>query len=126
MKSSFLITPNDDCSTKKPAIMRKNFTSLTCNLFSSILPLYHKLKPNLLSALLLIFTLTATAQNKRMVSGIVKDNAGTPLQDASVTIKGTTSGVTTNQMGAFQLEVPNGRSTLVISSIGFQTQEIPL
>ena len=42
----------------------------------------------------------------------------------SVLLKGSKSGVTTDNNGNFSISVPNSRSTLVFSAIGYQPQEI--
>ncbi len=58
------------------------------------------------------------------VSGTVKDAAGKGLSGATISIKGTTKSTTTDASGAFSLQVPGSSSVLVISFIGFETQEI--
>lgn len=72
----------------------------------------------------LVISLVTMAQNRR-VTGVIKDNAGNPLPDVSVTVKGTTNGVTTDAAGAFAIEAPNN-ATLVVSYVGFTAQEIPV
>lgn len=62
------------------------------------------------------------AQNEP-VSGIVLDDSG-PLQNVSVSIKGTSIGTQTDEKGAFKLEGEGRTMTLVISFIGYQTREI--
>ena len=62
-------------------------------------------------------------QQKQSVSGVVKDATGEPVIGASIVEKGTTNGTITDFDGNFSLEVANG-ATLVISFIGFQTQEV--
>ena len=75
-------------------------------------------------ALLLTFTLPALAQ-KIEVHGYVDDATGEPLIGATVMEKGTSNGTATDFDGNFTLNVaPN--ATLVISYIGYDTQEIPL
>lgn len=76
--------------------------------------------------LLITFLLGVTtfAQDKIRVSGTVKDDKGAPAANASVMVKGSTTGTTTDANGAFSLDVPNQKSVLVISSTGFQTQEL--
>ncbi len=54
--------------------------------------------------------------------GTSKANA--PLANASINVKGTNTGITTDSKGAFALDVPGSGSVLVVSFIGFQTQEI--
>lgn len=58
------------------------------------------------------------------VKGKVTDDKGSPLSSVSVTIKGTKKGVTTDQNGDFEITVPNEKSVLVISSVGFEIQEV--
>ncbi|MCC2545585.1 TonB-dependent receptor [Hymenobacter sp. BT175] len=59
------------------------------------------------------------------VSGRVTQSNGSPLPGATVLVKGTTIGTSTNSDGTFFLNVPEG-STLVISSVGFVRQEIAI
>src|SRR5687767_2512693 len=63
------------------------------------------------------------AQN-RSISGVVTDATGKPVPFASVTIKGANIGANADADGKFFLKnVPSG-STLVISSVGFDTKEV--
>lgn len=58
------------------------------------------------------------------VSGKVVDEKGLPVPGVSVTIKGTKTGTVTDSNGAFSLNVAPG-TVLVISAVGFDTQEVP-
>ena len=61
------------------------------------------------------------------VSGQVTSSAdGQPLPGVNVIVKGTTLGTTTDINGSFTLNVPDPNATLVLSFVGFQTQEIAL
>jgi TonB-linked SusC/RagA family outer membrane protein len=60
-----------------------------------------------------------------VVTGVVRDSAGAPLQGVSVIEKGTRKGTSTDVNGKFKINVPSS-STLVISMSGYQTQEIPV
>jgi len=60
---------------------------------------------------------------KKTVSGTVLDVAGTPLPSATVAIKGTTTGFSTDFDGNFSFKV-NENDILVISFVGFVTQEV--
>lgn len=72
---------------------------------------------------LLSFSLTALAKQK--VTGKVKDSSGEPVIGASVVVKGNnTMGTITDFDGNFMLDVP-AKSVLVISYIGYVTQEVP-
>jgi TonB-linked SusC/RagA family outer membrane protein len=60
------------------------------------------------------------------VRGKVTGEGGLPLAGASVQEKGTTTGTTTNNDGNFSLTVSSANITLVISSIGYEQQEVAL
>ncbi|MGV3558932.1 SusC/RagA family TonB-linked outer membrane protein [Larkinella arboricola] len=61
------------------------------------------------------------------IRGKVIDASGSAIPGATVVLKGSTSvGTTTDADGAFTLNVPDGSTTLVVSSIGFVTQEITI
>ncbi|MDR0537059.1 MAG: TonB-dependent receptor [Tannerellaceae bacterium] len=62
-------------------------------------------------------------QQSRRITGIVTDGAGEAVIGANVLEKGTTNGVITDMDGKFTLSV-NGNATLIVSYIGFITQEI--
>ncbi len=64
------------------------------------------------------------AQQANTVEGIVTDANGEPIIGASIVIKGTTNGTITDLDGKFSLS--NATGTLVISYIGYKTQEIAL
>ncbi len=76
-----------------------------------------------ISLLLLLGTLTGSAQSIE-VSGIVQTQSqGTPLAGASVVIKGTNRGTVTNEKGAFTISV-NQNAVLRFSELGFETKEL--
>ena len=71
----------------------------------------------------------ATAANTSRVIGIsgsVKNENGEALEMANVMVKGTSTGAITDHAGRFTLNAPNTQATLVVSLMGYQTQEIPL
>jgi len=76
------------------------------------------------SAILLCVLLTqfSFAQGKT-VTGKVLDDKGSPIQGATVTIKGSRTGTATDAAGAFRLSVAANAKTLVISSVGFASTE---
>lgn len=64
---------------------------------------------------------------KRTVSGVVKDDSGSPLPGVSVILKGTSAGVATDIDGRFELKVDdNPDVTLVFSFIGMKTKEVKI
>ena len=60
----------------------------------------------------------------KKVTGKITDEKGAPLASVTVMVKGTTRGVTTDQNGNFVITVPEGKSVLVITSVGYDNQEI--
>jgi TonB-linked SusC/RagA family outer membrane protein len=69
-------------------------------------------------------TLQLSAVNFQEIKGQITDDKGAPLPGVSVVIKGTATGTNTDINGNFTLSVPEGKTILVVSSVGFQTQEI--
>lgn len=62
-------------------------------------------------------------KNRNAISGVVLDEFGDPVIGANIVIKGSQIGTTTNENGQFEVSgVTTG--TLVISYIGYTTQEI--
>jgi len=60
------------------------------------------------------------------VAGKVTDTSGTPIPGASVVIKGTTTGVTTDNNGKFSIELPANAKVIVFSFVGMKSQEIAI
>ncbi len=58
------------------------------------------------------------------IKGTIKSEKGEPLIGASVVVKGTTTGTVVDENGNFELAVPDGTAVLVISFVGYDTQEI--
>ena len=73
---------------------------------------------------LLGFAALATAQNL-MVSGSVTDPEGYPLEGATILVKGSATGTSTNAEGRFELTVPKD-AVLVASYLGYLSQEKPV
>lgn len=66
----------------------------------------------------------SVVQQGTTCTGVVKDATGETVIGASVVVKGITSGTITDMDGRFSLNnVPHG-STIVISFVGYQTQEV--
>ncbi|HET9429662.1 MAG TPA: TonB-dependent receptor plug domain-containing protein, partial [Chitinophagaceae bacterium] len=76
---------------------------------------------SLFSALMLLSAL-AFAQ-MRTITGKVVDSKGTPVPFASISIKGTTMGVSADVGGNFKIDIEAGQ-TLVVSSASFTEQEV--
>ncbi|WP_442266915.1 TonB-dependent receptor [Tenacibaculum sp. ZS6-P6] len=74
--------------------------------------------------LLFFIPLLSFSQNKFTISGTLKDKAnGETLFGATVFLKGTSLGTTTNEYGFYSLTAPRGNYTLSVSYIGYQPIE---
>jgi TonB-linked SusC/RagA family outer membrane protein len=74
----------------------------------------------------LVLIIVRTYGQTKTISGLVTDDKRTPIQSASVFVKGTQVGTVTNAEGRFTLSVPNNAKTLVISSVGFTEREVSI
>ena len=78
---------------------------------------------------ILLFRRANTSQERSVkVSGRVVDASGQPIIGASVIVRGTTLGVSTDAEGRFSLEVPApaASQTLEVSYLGYETASIPV
>lgn len=83
------------------------------------------MKQLLLSLFLTTWCIFSNAQTRTVTGRITDNDSGEGLPGVTISIKGTTSGVATDLDGNFSLNVSNDQ-TLVISYIGYVTQEIPV
>jgi len=65
------------------------------------------------------------AQDKK-VSGTILDEKAVPLAGATIKVKGSESGVNTDAAGNFTITLPSSSSRLIISFVGYATQELPV
>ena len=72
----------------------------------------------------LLMSTSIWAQQKT-ISGTVSDASG-PLPGANVVVKGTTTGIVTTPDGKFSLDVPQNVTSLVVSFIGYLSQEVDI
>lgn len=72
---------------------------------------------------LLFLCCTSALYAQNTVTGVVSDDKGITIPGVNVTVKGTTTAVSTNLEGEYSIEAP-ANATLVFSFIGFTTQEI--
>ena len=78
----------------------------------------------LLWSLVLVLSATSVSAQQKTVTGIVKNSEdGSPLVAASILVKGTNVGITTDQNGNFSIKVSDNQ-TLVVSAVGFTSEEI--
>jgi len=78
------------------------------------------------SAICLLFgSVSAFAQQKITVSGVVTDDKGEPAVGVAVMVRGTTDGAVTDLDGRYSISAPSN-AYLVFSSIGMETKTIPV
>lgn len=68
---------------------------------------------------------TRSAQQRR-ISGKVSDESGNAIQGASVVVKGSNNGTSTDANGNFSLEVNGNNITLIVTYIGFLKSEVSI
>lgn len=61
---------------------------------------------------------------QRSITGLVLDANGTAVANASVLVKGTNFGTSSNNSGEFTIDMPAGRNTLVVSAVGMVEKEV--
>src|SRR5688572_7783020 len=82
------------------------------------------MKRNLQISIILLWVVN-TAFAQEVIKGIVKDESGASLPGATVVIKGTNSFALSDVTGSFSLQpVKELPVTLLISSVGFKTQDV--
>ncbi len=79
---------------------------------------------SILCALLQSLSVYANQDSKFPVTGVVIDGQRLPMPGVTVQIKGTTQGTITDRDGKYTISVPEAKTVLVFSFVGFQTQEI--
>uniref|UniRef100_UPI0040265ABB carboxypeptidase-like regulatory domain-containing protein n=1 Tax=Parabacteroides distasonis TaxID=823 RepID=UPI0040265ABB len=65
-------------------------------------------------------------QQGKKVTGVVVDGTGEPVIGANVVVKGTTNGTITDFDGNYTIEGVSANDVLVVSYIGYLSQEIPV
>jgi len=76
--------------------------------------------------LFVALAVTQVAAQTRTIKGKVTDTKSNPIPNASVVVKGSATGTTTDANGDFSLNVPSSAKVLVISSLNFTSQEVAL
>jgi len=67
-----------------------------------------------------------TEQQGRRITGQVTDQTGASLPGVSVIVKGTTTGVITDNNGNYSLELPENAATLTFSFVGMRQQDVAI
>lgn len=77
-----------------------------------------------LITMLFLGATTMSFSQERTVTGIVKDEAGTPMPGVNVVLKGSAMGTATDVDGRFAIAVPNDNTTLVFTFVGYTSSEV--
>ncbi|MDR1527798.1 MAG: TonB-dependent receptor [Dysgonamonadaceae bacterium] len=86
-----------------------------------------KQKVSFATLVLSLFVFCSAYAQQKTISGVVTEaGSGEPVIGASVAINNTSVGTATDLNGKFSLTVPANGTTLVVSYIGFLTQELPI
>lgn len=78
---------------------------------------------------LLVLLLTAVSwqvQAQRLLKGRITDAQHEPLISASISIKGTTQGISSDSDGNYEISIPSGNQTLIAYYMGYDSKEIKL
>ncbi|REH56454.1 iron complex outermembrane receptor protein [Tenacibaculum gallaicum] len=78
----------------------------------------------LLTTILLFLVVVNTVAQEGNISGTVLDNNNEPLVGVTIIVKGTKNGVQTDIDGNFTLSNTKGKTTLIVSYVGFKTKNI--
>jgi TonB-linked SusC/RagA family outer membrane protein len=74
----------------------------------------------------LLFLSGELLAQSRTITGKVTDANGNPLPNASVTVKGTSIGSTSNADGTYSITIPAGSKVLVVSAVGMDEVEVSI
>lgn len=75
---------------------------------------------------LLFFAVVTVARAQQVVKGKLTDETGAPIPGASVLIKGTTVGTTTDGSGSFSITLPPKSKILVVSALGYGEKQVTI
>ena len=73
-----------------------------------------------------LFFLQSFAQQKTITGKVTDASTGQAVVGSTVSVKGTRIATQTDQEGNFELSVPASAKTLIITSIGFQSQDVAI
>lgn len=81
-------------------------------------------KTLLFFTMLMVMVTLAFAQEQRQVTGKVTGSDGAPIPFATVQIKGTNTGTTTDQNGNFKLNVTGDNVVFTVRSVGYSSKDV--
>jgi len=81
-------------------------------------------RPILMGLVACLCAISSQAQNKTISGKVTDSKDGSPMVAASVVVKGSKTGTQTGADGTFKISVPSSATTLVVSSVGYASQEV--
>ncbi|SIO52829.1 SusC/RagA family TonB-linked outer membrane protein [Chitinophaga niabensis] len=84
------------------------------------------MKKALLLCTIPMVTVSLAFAQQRQVTGKVAGDDGSPISFATIQIKGTTTGTTSDQNGNFKLNVSGNNVVLIFRSVGYALKEVPV
>ena len=109
------------CILRNPRLVKEKLQNLNFGISSGIM------KFGLVAFLFLAMgSITATAQNVEVSGTITDAEDGSPLPGVNIILKGTSTGTSSNTDGFYSLRVPSLEDTLIVSFVGYITQEVPI
>ena len=82
-----------------------------------------RMLPHILCWCFLLFSSMGYAQN-RTISSKVLDEKGAPVSFASILVKGSKLGTSSNEEGVFSIAVTSSKTVLQIKAVGFEDKEL--
>src|SRR5258708_3012472 len=89
-------------------------------------PGFTKTKRYLLLCLMIVLCSTLAFSQVQTVTGKILDNDGQPIPGANILEKGTANGTVTDASGNYTISVSGANAILVVSFIGFKSQEVAI
>jgi len=83
-------------------------------------------RPTLVGLFACLFVISSQAQNKTVTGKVTDAKDGSVMVGASVVVKGSKVATQTGADGTFKLSVPTSATTLVVSSVGFASQDVSI
>ena len=80
----------------------------------------------LLLIMAVVLAISQVMAQQRTITGKITDESGNPISGASVIVKGSSRGVVTSASGTFSINVPANATTLTISYVGYETQNVTI
>src|SRR5258706_16481742 len=87
----------------------------------------HMRKPRwLFVAVILLLSFQSSFAQNRDITGKITDDKGNPIANASIQIKGTSTGTVSQSDGSYKITVPASAKTLVFSAVDMATKDVSI